>query len=407
LFHPLAVNIGLRYVLSRRSFISFASAISLAGLALAVAVLVFVQAVVAGFEREMNDRVLAIVPHLAVRGYAPVSDYRETLDVMQSSSGVVAAAPIIEGAVLLASDKRVVGVNLTGVAPDEYRAVSRIFDYGAAAQLRAGAFDLLLGSQAAERLGVAVGERIMVVLPEAAVTPLGLFPRQKRFAVAGILRTGSQLDRSLAVVHRDDAARLFRRGEAVDGFHVRAERPLAAGALRLRLLDAVGAHRFRIETWFDSLGNLYSAIGSTKGMLFLLLSLLVAVAAFNLVSSLVMVVNERRGDIAMLRTMGAGTGLSVGAFLTLGVAIAFAGVALGIGAGLGLGAIAEFGFLWLEDALGTRLMGEYFIDELPVAFAPGDIVRVGATAMALCLLATMLPAWRASRLQPALVLRHE
>ncbi len=407
MFHPLAVNIGLRYVLSRRSFISFVSAVSLAGLALAVAVLVFVQAVVAGFEREMNERVLAIVPHLAVRGYAPVRDFGAALDVVASIDGVAAAAPIIEGAALLASDERVVGVNLTGVVPGEYDAVSRILEFAAAPPLRAGTFDLLLGSQAAARLGVQVGDRVMVVLPEAAVTPLGLFPRQKRCTVAGIIDTGSQLDRSIAYLHRADAARLFRRGDAVDGFHVRAERPLAVAELRQRIVDAIGAHRFRADTWFDSLGNLYNAIASTRGLLFLLLSLLVAVAAFNLVSSLVMVVNERRGDIAMLRTMGAATRLGVAAFLTLGTVIALAGVLLGIGAGLALGAIAEFGFPWLEDALGMRLMGEYFIDELPVAFEMRDIAQVGATAMVLCLLAALLPAWRASRLQPADVLRHE
>ena len=158
---------------------------------------------------------------------------------------------------------------------------------------------------------------------------------------------------------------------------------------------------------FRSLGNLYSAIEITRGMLFLLLSLLVAVAAFNLVSSLVMVVNQRRGDVAMLRTMGGLASLPISAFIVHGAAIAGAGVVLGIGAGLGLGLIAEAGFPWLEELLGTPLMSEYLITRLPVAFAAADIVRVAVTAFALCLLATLVPAWRAARLNPADVLRHE
>ena len=156
-----------------------------------------------------------------------------------------------------------------------------------------------------------------------------------------------------------------------------------------------------------SFGNLYAAIRYTKNMLFLLLSLLVAVAAFNLVSSLVMIVNERRGDIAILRTMGSRSGLVIGAFVVVGTVIAVVGIGLGVGAGIGLGTIAEAGFPWLEDVLGTRLMGEYLITALPVEFAMGDVVRVAATALVLGLAATLFPAWRAARLNPADLLQHE
>ena len=191
------------------------------------------------------------------------------------------------------------------------------------------------------------------------------------------------------------------------GLHVAATEPLQADVVRSAVTRVLGAHRVRGQSWFSTLGNLYNAIGVTRNMLFLLLSLLIAVAAFNLVSSLVMVVNERRGDIAMLRTMGSPLSTTVTAFAVLGLVIAGIGVALGVAGGLALGVVAEAGFPWLESVLGMPLMGEYLITTLPVAFAVDDIARVVGTAVALCLLATLLPAWRVAHLNPAEVLRHE
>ena len=403
----LALRIGLRYARSRRNFISFVSVLSLAGLALSVAILVFVQAVVAGFEREMNERVLGIVPHVTVSGRVPVRDAPATLAVIRTAAGVVGASPVVESAALLATAERTAGVGLIGIDPRRYGAVSRLFEFADGRALQAGRFNILVGRAAAERLAVTVGDHVAVVLPEATVTPLGAFARQKRFRVAGIVDTGSQLDRLAAYVHIRDAAKLFRLGAAVHGFHVRAEDALNAGAVRRAIVAKVGGHRFRVGTWLRSFGNLYAAIEATRGTLFLLLSLLVAVAAFNLVSSLVMIVNQRRGDVAMLRTMGGLASLPVGAFMVLGAVIAGAGVMLGLGGGLGLGLIAAAGFPWLEELLSTALMGEYLITRLPVAFVAADFVRVAATAMGLCLLATLVPAWRAARLNPADVLQHE
>ena len=403
----LALRIGMRYARSRRSFISFVSVLSLAGLALSVATLVFVQAVVAGFEREMNERVLGIVPHITVSGRVPVQAPEETLNVIRALPEVAGASAVVEGPALLATAERVAGVRLTGIDPQQYGAVSRLFEFANGRALQAGQFNILIGAKVAERLQVAVGDHVALVLPQATATPLGVFARQKRFHVAGVVDTGSQLDRLAAYLHRRDAARLYRLGNAVHGFHVRSEDALQAGDVRRSIVATVGAHRFRVSTWFRSLGNLYAAIQITRNMLFLLLSLLVAVAAFNLVSSLVMIVNQRRGDIAMLRTMGGPTRLPIGAFMVLGAAIAGAGVMVGIGAGIGLGLIAEAGFPWLEELLGTPLMGEYLITRLPIAFAAADLGRIAATAMGLCLLATLVPAWRAARLNPADVLQHE
>lgn len=413
MFRPLAVNVGLRYARSRRSFISFVSALSLAGLALSVAILLFVQAVIAGFEQEVRERVLGVVPHVTVAARVPNADHAETLRAIRGVEGVVAASAVVEGAGLLATSERVLGAGLVGIAPERYAEVSRIFDFvlGEAfafgEALEAGRFRVLVGIDAAQRLGVGVGDDVTVVLPQAVVTPLGAFARQKRFQVAGLVATDSQLDRHAAYLHHDDAARLFRLGDAVHGFHVRLADPLAAATARQRILRAVGSRDYRAGTWQRTLGGVYNAIGTTKSMLYLLLSLLVAVAAFNLVSSLVMIVNERRGDVAMLRTLGSSAGLLVGAFVTLGVVIAAVGIGAGIAAGLALGVLAEAGFPWLERALGTSLMGEYLITRLPMRFTSVDIGQVAATALALCLAATIVPAWRAARLNPAEVLQHE
>ena len=324
MFRPLAVNIGLRYARSRRSFISFVTGLSLAGLALSVAVLVFVQAVVAGFEREMNDRVLAMVPHVTLAGNAPVFDYADVVERIRGVEGVVGISPVVRGGGLLKHGERLTGVRLTGVDPGSYPAVSRVFEFvqgGDEVDLPAGGFHVILGVGVAERLGAVVGDEISVVLPATTATPLGVFARQKKLRVSGVLDTHSMLDRSSAFLHRTDAARLFRLGSGVHGFEVAVERPLQAEAVRARirraLVDdwhALGLPALWDSSWVGTFGNLHTAIQTTKNMLFLLLSLLVAVAAFNLVSSLVMIVNERRGDIAILRTMGSHSVLVVGVF---------------------------------------------------------------------------------------------
>ena len=406
MFRPLAVNIGLRYARARRSFISFVSVLALLGLALSVATLLFVQAVVTGFERELNERILGVVPHLTITAHLPLADHADVADAVRGAPGVVGASAVVEGAGLLASPSAVIGAGLVGVDPAEYGRVSRLFEFTEGEPLVAGAFRVALGARAAERLGVGVGDALSVVLPEATATPLGVFPRQKRLRVAALVDTGSQLDHHSAYLHRDDAAKLFRIGAAVHGFHARAADPLRVGETRRAVLRVLSAGSFRAHSWFETLGDLPTAIGVTRNMLFLLLSLLVAVAAFNLISSLVMVVTERQGDVAMLRTIGARTGLVVGAFVVLGTVIATVGIGLGVAGGFALGAVAEVGFPWLEQALDTPLMGEYLVDALPVRFTAADIVRVIATALALCLAATVFPAWRAARLRPAQVLAH-
>ena len=418
MFRPLFVAVGFRYACSRHRFISFVGGLSLAGLALSVAVLVFVQAVTTGFERELEERILGVVPHIVIAGRPPVgvAAAAEFQQAVEGMADVVGASAVVEGVGLLATGTAAAGVRLTGIDPVDYVRVSRLGRFvvasepaagGLSALLRPGSFGLLLGAQAARRLALATGDLVTVVLPSATVTPLGAFARQKRFRVVGVVDTASQLDRHAAYLHRVDAARLFRLGDAVHGFHVRTAMPLAAERTLYEALRLLGAERFRGSTWLRSFGGIHEAIGMTRNILFVLLSLLVAVAAFNLVSSMVMIVGERRGDVAMLRTLGSSSALPIGAFVVHGAAIALLGTGVGIGIGMLFGVLAKAGLPWLEWLLGTPLMGEYMVSSLPVAFAGGDVALIAAMSLGLGLLATVLPARRAARLNPAEVLRYE
>ena len=408
MFRPLAVNVGIRYARSRHNFLSFVSAMALAGLALSVGVLLYVQAVVHGFERELEQRILGVVPHFTLFGRDPMDDADAVRERVLAVPGVRSATPVVVGAGLVSTGTRIVGVELKGVRPEEYGSViGRFVEGGELADLRPGAFRVLLGHGAMETLGLSVGDRVTVVLPSGAVTPFGVFLRRKSLTVAARVRTGSQLDDRAAYLHVDDAQRLFRMNGFFHGVEARVD-----GALRAREIGAAarrvaGLDRFGVVTWFRTHGPLYRTIRVTKDMMFLIFSLLVGVAAFNVVSSLVMIVNERRSDVAILRTIGARASLIVVSFVVLGLVITGFGVGLGLALGWGLGALTEDGFVWLQDALGRRLMDEYFVHSLPVQFATGDVVRVAATALGLGVLATLWPAWRASRVNPAEVLRHE
>ena len=408
LFRPLAVNIGFRYARSRHNFLSFVSVMALAGLALSVGVLLYVQAVVHGFERELEERILGVVPHFTLFGRTPLDDADAVRSRMLRVPGVRSATPVIVGAGLVAARDRIVGVELKGVRPAEYEAViGRFVDGGSLSDLRPGGFGVLLGRGVLEELGVAPADGVTVVLPGGGVTPFGVFPRRKTLTVLGGVRTGSQLDDRAAYLHADDARRLFRLEGAFHGVEARTEAALRAreiGELARRVADP---ERLILATWLRTHGPLYRTIRVTKGMMFLIFSLLVAVAAFNLVSSLVMIVNERRSDVAILRTIGGRSGLVVLAFVVLGTVISSVGVTLGLLLGWALGALTEGGYAWLEAALGMELMGEYFVHALPVEFAAADAARVAATALGLGVLATLFPAWRASRVHPAEVLRHE
>ena len=410
MFRPLAVNLGLRYAWSGHSLSSFIGFVAVAGLVLSVAVLLLVTSVMNGFERELRERVLGVMPHITLRARSPMEDWETVALEVETEPGVLGAAPIIDGGGLVVTGSRSAGVVFTGIDPAAHSAVSDAGEYvedGSLAVLEPGAWGVVLGAGVAERLGSGPGDALTAVLPDATVSLAGIMPRQRRMTVVGILRTHSELDGRAAYVHLDDASRLFRLGGRVQGLEVRIADVFAAGDVARRLVERLGEDRVYAVTWMRSHGNLYRAIGFQRAVMFLLLSLLVAVAAFNLVSALVMIVNQRRGDVAVLRTLGGDTRTVTLAFVVLGVLIGAGGIAIGVGLGAGASLVVQDGYAWLERTFSIGLMNQYFVTYLPSELRAQDVVRVVVVALILCVASTVYPAMRAASLRPADVLRHE
>jgi lipoprotein-releasing system permease protein len=400
--------LGARYALSRKSAISFISFVAVAGLALSVAVLVVVISVINGMERELEERVFGMLPHLTLYGREPITPDPAALASLEALPQVEGAVPLIQQAGLAAVSDRVTGILITGI-DDRYGAVSDLHQYleSEVATLEPGAFEMFLGAGVAKTLGVAVGDRVSIVLPSATVTPAGLFPRQKRFLVRGIIRSRSEIDARAVYVHEADARRLLRLGERVHGYQLRLADLFAAEAVAREALSSLADRNLFPRSWMRSHGNLYHAIGVQKTTMFVLLSFLVGVAAFNLVSTLVMVVDQRRSDVAILRTLGSDSRTVVWAFLLLGTTLGLIGIAAGVLVGVLVSLLLPDFYLWLTDALTVDLMSQYFVNYLPVQIRIADLLGIALTALLLSMLSTLYPAWRAVRLKPSEVLAHE
>ena len=408
-FRPLGINIGIRYAFSKRSFIAYVSSLAIFGLALSTAVLLVVLSVVNGFERELQNRILGILPHVTLRAREHTPFAEADRQALMDTPGVVGAAPYLRGPALLSNNDEVRGALLSGIDPATYTTVSALSQHvtpGALDKLALGGFDLVLGSGLAEQLSIELGDELTLVMPQGTVSPLGLHPRQRRFAVVGILHSASEIDQSAAFTGLAAAGRMFATGTGIHGYQLRLA-DLFSADLVARAALAATDRRFHATTWIQTHGNLYRAIGLQKTTMFVLLSFLVGVAAFNLISTLVMVVNERLSDIAVLRTLGTSTGLIVLSFVTLGLVIGLIGVVLGILGGVGLGLLLEPGMRYLSETLGWNLLGQYFVNYLPVETRLDDITTVAITALALCLISALYPAWRAARLLPTRILKYE
>ncbi|MEM8769352.1 MAG: ABC transporter permease, partial [Pseudomonadota bacterium] len=381
---------------------------AVAGLALSVAVLVVVVSVINGMERELENRVFGMLPHLTLYGREPLPMDPAEQAALQELPGVAGVAPLIQQAGLAAVADRVTGILITGIDAD-YRRVSDYAQYLVAgdADLEAGAFDVLLGAGVAKALAVEVGDRVSLVLPSATVTPAGLFPRQKRFTVRGIVRSQSEIDARAAYVHSADARRLLRLGNRIQGYQLRAEDLFAADTIAGAAALALGPDRVFPRSWMRTHGNLYHAIGVQKTTMFVLLSFLIAVAAFNLVSTLVMVVDQRRSDVAILRTLGSDSGTVVWAFLLLGTTLGLIGIVGGLLGGVLIAASLPGFYAWVTDTFSLDLMSQYFVSYLPVEIRFTDLWGIALTALLLAMISTFYPAWRASRLRPSEVLAHE
>jgi len=404
----VAFSVGSRYAFSRRSTISFISLVAIGGLALSVAVLVVVVSVINGFERELEKRVFGVLPHLSFIGREPIQPTAEDLVSLRNVAGIEGAAPFVQGAGLVAVAERVSGVLINGIDPDSYRQISLLEEFvRGELPASAGGYEVVLGAQVAKQLQVELGDMITLVLPQATVTPAGLFPRQKRFTVSGVLESRSEVDTRGAYIHIGDAQRLFRLGTRVHGYQVRLNDLFAATEIASVGVATLGAQRMFARSWMRTHGNLYRAIGVMKSTMFVLLSFLVAVAAFNLVSTLVMVVDQRSGDVAILRTLGSDTATLIGTFVVLGVLLGGLGILLGVVAGALIALGLPQAYQWLVATLDMDLMSQYFVSYLPVQIQVADVLGISGTAFVLCMLSTLYPARRAVTLQPAQVLAHE
>lgn len=406
--NQVALAVGTRYARSRRSSISFISVVAAAGLALSVGVLVLVVSVINGFERELQNRVFGLLPHLSLYGRDPLPISAEDQSLLRAVPGVSGVAGFVQGVGLAAVENDVASVAITGIDPATYSQVSDLFDFvPTGAELVPGEFGLLLGAGVAAALKVEVGDKVTLVLPSATVTPAGLFPRQKRFVVQGLVRSRSEVDATAAYIHLADAQRLFRLGNNIQGYQLRLDDLFAAGEVANASLEALGHDRVFARTWMRTHGTLYHAIGVQKTTMFVLLSFLVAVAAFNLVSTLVMVVDQRSGDVAIMRTLGSDTATVVGAFVFLGATLGAFGVGAGLLVGSGLTLALPSIYAWVTDTFGLDLMNQYFVSYLPVEIRLQDLLGISVTALVLCVLSTFYPALRAAGLRPSEVLAHE
>lgn len=416
MFRPLELFIGLRYTRAKRRnhFISFISLSSILGIALGITALITVLSVMNGFQEEVRSRILAMTPHATLnRWNGLMEDWRAVRDWALEDSRVVGGAPYIRGEAMLNNASLVSGALIQGILPAEEQQVSDIGSKmieGKLDDLRPGEFGVILGKELANSLGVMVGDKVTVITPQASVTPAGILPRLKRFDVVGLFKAGMyEYDRGLALIHVDDAARLFQYPEG------------AVNGVRLKLRDLFMAPRLAREfvgklpetlvarDWTQDHATYFRAVQIEKTAMFVILTLIVAVAAFNIVSMLVMVVTDKQADIAILRTLGA-TPLSImGIFIVQGISIGLVGTLLGLIGGVSLATHVDVVVPFIERLFSIKILAPdiYLISDIPSKVQWGDVTTIGLVAFGLATLATLYPAWRAARTQPAEALRYE
>ncbi|MES9846324.1 MAG: lipoprotein-releasing ABC transporter permease subunit [Candidatus Sedimenticola sp. PURPLELP] len=415
MFRPLELFVGLRYTRAKRRnhFISFISLISMLGIMLGVVALITVLSVMNGFHKEVRERILGMASHASIMAFdGQLKDWKEAMRLSQEHPKVVGQAPFIEAQTMLVNGRKVSGTMLRGVQPDFESRVSDVGEHmvaGRLESLEAGKFDIILGRELAFTLGVSVGDKVTVVTPQVRMTPAGSMPRLKRFTVKGVFEVGmGEYDRGVALVHIKDAAKLMRYGDNVTGVRLKLVDLLKAPKVS-RELAAQLPGVYRVTDWTYQHRNFFTALQTEKRMMALILFLIVAVAAFNIVSTLVMVVTDKQSDIAILRTLGASPGSIMGIFIIQGATIGFIGTIIGIVGGIALSLNIEHIVKWIEEQLGVNFLDPsvYYISRFPSDLHWSDVTYVSITAFVITLFATLYPAWRASRTQPAEALRYE
>ncbi len=407
--------IGRRYLRSSRAnrFVSFISIISMTGVAIGVAVLIVVLSVMNGFEQELRGRILSLTSHASISAFGEgLTDWEQIAGRIRENPEVLASAPYIEDQALLIAGAKSSGAAVTGVIPqyeDQVASIEPLMVSGSFADMAAGEYGIVLGAELAKALEVSLGDRVVIVTPLRTITPAGVLPRMRGFKVVGIFAAGMyEFDRNLAYVHLADAARLYRMNDAVTGLRLKLRDMFSAPSVVRDLALELGGGYY-IDNWTRKHANFFRSIQLTKSAMFVILLLVVAVAAFNIISTLVMVVKDKQADIAILRTLGAPPRSILGIFMTQGMAIGLIGTVGGVLLGVLIAVNLESLIHGLEALLGTHFLDAkvYYMSDLPASVQWWDVLKISVTAFGLCCLSTLYPSWRAARTQPAESLRHE
>lgn len=413
---PYELAVGLRYTRARKgsgrnAFISFIALVSMAGIALGVAALIVVLSVMNGFQQELRNRILAVASHIEVRGFPELKDPAAVAEAARRNPRVVATAPYVFGQAMLSVGDANRGVVLRGIDPareDQVADIGKHMRRGSLASLTPGSFNIVLGAELARALGVRVGDPIVAITPQGNVTPAGALPRLKTFTVAGIFEIGMfEFDSGLALVNIEDAQRLYRLGNAT-GVRLKLDDMFAAPRVARELLATLPVDA-EVRDWTQNHANFFRAVAIEKRVMFIILTLIVAVAAFNIVSAQVMVVTDKQADIAILRTLGAAPSSVMAIFMIQGALVGFIGTLIGVVGGVLLALNVETVVPVLERVLGFQFLDKsvYYISDLPSDLQRADVIVIAAIALALAFVATIYPSWRAARVNPADALRYE
>lgn len=412
---PYELLIGLRYTHAKRRnhFISFISIVSMAGIALGVMALIVVLSVMNGFQEELRTRILGVAAHLEIAGPADrLADWRGVLAEAKQNKEVMSGAPFVNAQGMLANGDLVRGAIIRGVLPDMESQVADFSSYmkaGKLTDLQAGEFGIILGGELARVLNVYPGDKLVLLTPQGNITPAGVMPRVKQFTVTGIFEAGMfEYDSGLALVHLHDAQKLLRLGEDVSGVRLKLTELFRAPFVTRDLSESLSGHYY-LTDWTKSHANFFRAVAIEKRMMFLILLLIVAVAAFNIVSTLVMAVTDKQSDIAILRTLGAKPGSIMKIFIVQGVFIGVFGTLLGLASGVLVALNLETIVPIIERMAGMDLFPAdvYYISELPSRLVWNDVGIIAGISLLISLVATLYPSWRASRINPAEALRYE